>query len=196
MDMVPNLNPSGPSSPCSSNYIDEEKLLAQKAMSGNIAAFTILVQTYQGLVYRLCRRYLQTADAEDAAQETFIRALVHQKSFNPDLPIGPWLTTIARRICIDLRRKNSIRQNDKPVSWDRSHSGEGENALVFREEYRRFANGLNDLPENQREALILFYWEGMSYAEIATALEVPIGTIMTWLHRGKAKLLALIEANT
>lgn len=174
------------------SLMSDEKQLTRRAMTGDVVSFSLLVKKYQQLIYRICRRYLSTSDAEDATQETFIRAFVHQKRFDPEQPIRPWLVTIARRLCLDLQRKYKINKNESLVMECEDPKINAEQSLSLKEDLQRISEELHALPEGQREAICLFYVEGMTYTEIATALEVPIGTIMTWLHRGKARLFALL----
>src|SRR5215472_19290104 len=81
--------------------------LARRARRGDAAAFDELVRRFHGPVYRFCRRLLRSGDAEDLAQDTFVRAFVHFERFDPERPVLPWLLAIARRRCLDLlgRRK-------------------------------------------------------------------------------------------
>jgi len=78
-----------------------------------------------------------------------------------------------------------------PVSGPPAPGPEGEASL--REQLGRLERALDDLGEGPREAIVLFHIEGMSYRDIAAALEVPMGTVMTWLHRGRAQLKQAVE---
>jgi RNA polymerase sigma-70 factor (ECF subfamily) len=164
------------------------------AFRGDEAAFTRVVERYQGPVYRLCRRFVAEADAEDAAQETFVRAFVHRADYEAGRPILPWLLAIARRLCIDrLRRAGRERVVDDGEAADRADPGaDAEELAASRETLERLAAGLEALPEGQREALVLFHAEALSYRDVARTLGVPQGTVMTWLHRGRARLRTLL----
>ncbi|MCP4604533.1 MAG: RNA polymerase sigma factor [Proteobacteria bacterium] len=166
-----------------------ESRLARQAAEGDAGAFTQIVERYQGPVYNLCFRYLGRADAEDAAQDTFVKAFVHRQRFDPEKPLLPWLMTIARRLCIDrLRRgKREVLSNEKGESFVDPSPG-AEDSAASRQELELLADGLKNLSEGQREAIVLYHFDGLSYEEVAGILEVPMGTIMTWLHRGRAKL--------
>src|SRR5688572_29109091 len=83
--------------------------LATRARQGDEAAFTALVVRHQKPVRALCRRLLGPADADDAAQETFVRAFTHLGRFDASRPLAPWLLTIARRLCLDRRRHAAVR---------------------------------------------------------------------------------------
>jgi len=137
---------------------------------------------------------LRSADAEDVAQDTFVRAFVHFERFDPGRPVLPWLVTIARRLCLDVLRRRAMiaRIEPAPVAGPPPPSPEGEASL--REQLSRLDRALADLDEGPRQAVMLFHIEGMSYRDIAAALEVPMGTVMTWLHRSRAELRKAMEA--
>ena len=162
--------------------------LARRARHGDAAAFDALVRRFHRPVHRFCWRLLRSPDAEDLAQDTFVRAFVHFERFDPERPVLPWLIAIARRLCLDvLRRRKMMTDKETMLVTDPPAPGpEGEAAL--REQLSRLERAVADLDEGPREAIVLFHIEEMSYRDIAAALEVPIGTVMTWLHRGRAQL--------
>src|SRR5262245_9657443 len=102
--------------------------LARRARRGDAAAFDQLVLRFHRPVHRFCWRLLRSADAEDLAQDTFVRAFVHFERFDPERPVLPWLIAIARRLCLDLlrRRKVMARAGTIPVSGPPPPSPEGE----------------------------------------------------------------------
>ena len=167
--------------------------LARRARRGDAAAFDELVLRFHRPVYRFCWRLLRSADAEDLAQDTFVRAFVHFERFDPERPVLPWLIAIARRLCLDLlrRRKVMARVETLPVTGPSAPGPESEASR--REQLSRLERALDDLDEGPRMAIVLFHIEEMSYRDIAAALEVPMGTVMTWLHRGRAQLKRALE---
>jgi RNA polymerase sigma-70 factor (ECF subfamily) len=169
-----------------------ESELARRARRGDAAAFDELVLRFHRPVHRFCWRLLRSPDAEDLAQDTFVRAFVHFERFDPERPVLPWLIAIARRLCVDVLRRRTMMTNvEVPVTSPPAPGPEGEAAL--REQLSRLDRALADLDEGPREAIVLFHIEEMSYRDIAAALEVPIGTVMTWLHRGRARLKRALE---
>jgi RNA polymerase sigma-70 factor, ECF subfamily len=151
------------------------------------------VLRFQRPVHRLCWRMLRSSTAEDLAQETFARAFVHFERFDPRRPLLPWLLAIARRLCLDVLRREKLMPTlgEIPATID---PGPGpERRASVNEELTRLQAALADLDEGPREAIVLFHLEGMSYRDIAAALEVPIGTVMTWLHRGRARIKQTFE---
>jgi len=167
--------------------------LARRARRGDAAAFGELVQRFHRRVYRFCWRLLRSSDAEDLAQDTFVRAFVHFERFDPERPVLPWLIAIARRLCLDVlrRRKVMARVETFPVTGPSAPGPEGEASR--REQLSHLERALDDLDEGPRVAIVLFHIEEMSYRDIAAALEVPMGTVMTWLHRGRAQLKRALE---
>jgi RNA polymerase sigma-70 factor, ECF subfamily len=167
--------------------------LARRARRGDSTAFDQLVLRFQGPVHRFCWRMLRSPQAEDLTQETFIRAFVHFDRFDPGRPLLPWLLAIARRLCLDLlrREKAMARVETIPVTGDPRPSPERQASL--REQVSRLERALADLEEGPRAAIFLFHLEELTYRDIAAALEVPIGTVMTWLHRGRAQLKQVLE---
>jgi RNA polymerase sigma-70 factor (ECF subfamily) len=168
--------------------------LARRARRGDAAAFDELVLRFRRPVHRFCWRLLRSPDAEDLAQDTFVRAFVHFERFDPERPVLPWLIAIARRLCLDLlrRRKVMARVETQPVTGPPARGPEGEASR--REQLSRLERALDDLDEGPRVAIVLFHIEDMSYRDIAAALEVPMGTVMTWLHRGRAQLKRALES--
>jgi len=171
-----------------------EAELARKAHAGDSRAFGELVLRYQRPVFALCARYLRGADAEDAAQECFVKAFVHLSEFDPSRPLLPWLLTIARRLCVDRLRKHKAEpDSDKAARAIDDGTPTAEAEASAKEQLTLLSRALAALPEGQREALTLFHLEGLPYKEIAGTLGVPLGTVMTWLHRGRAELKAALE---
>lgn len=170
--------------------------LARRARRGDAAAFDELVRRFHRPVYRFCWRLVRSPDAEDLTQDTFVRAFVHFERFDPERPVLPWLVAIARRLCLDLlrRRKVMARVDTLPVTDPPPPGPEGEASL--REQLSRLERALDDLDEGPRMAIVLFHNEEMSYRDIAAALEVPMGTVMTWLHRGRAQLKRALEGES
>lgn len=170
----------------------DERELARRAASGDEAAFSEIVRRHQGAVYRLCKRYLSPADAEDAAQEAFVRAFTRRTDLDPTRPVLPWLLTVARNLAIDRIRRHQASPTAPPVENPDAHADEhapsAEDAAIRAQRTARLRQGLAELPEGPREAVMLFHVEGMAYKDIATSLEVPVGTVMTWLHRARARL--------
>src|SRR6185295_5817209 len=167
--------------------------LAERAGEGDEWAFTVLVRRYERPVFALCARYLGPADGADATQETFVRAFTHLERYDRARPLLPWLFTIARRLCIDHQR---ARRHEAPAPERMPASGHAsvEAHVSAREELALLARAFEGLPEGPREALALFHLHDLSYKEIAEQLEIPMGTVMTWIHRGREGLRTALSA--
>jgi RNA polymerase sigma-70 factor (ECF subfamily) len=167
--------------------------LARRARRGDSRAFDQLVLRFHRPVYRFCWRMLRTANAEDIAQETFVRAFVHFDRFDPERPLLPWLIAIARRLCLDLLRRQKVMTKAAETPIPVYSEPSPERQALLREQLSGLERALADLDEGPRAAILLFHVEEMSYRDIAAALEAPLGTVMTWLHRGRAQLKSALE---
>ena len=175
------------------DYTDLDADVLYAAFQGDGAAFQKIVQRYQGAVFNLCYRYIPGADAEDTAQETFVRAFLNRARFDPARPLLPWLLTIARRLCIDRNRSRKPRFHDELDHERLAEDGPSADERLHQKEIlSALSKALDTLPEGQREAVVLHHVDGLAYKEIAQILEVPMGTVMTWLHRGRARLQACV----
>jgi RNA polymerase sigma-70 factor, ECF subfamily len=167
--------------------------LARRAHRGDAGAFDELVGRFHRPVLRFCWRLLRSSEAEDLAQDTFVRAFVHFERFDPERPVLPWLIAIARRLCLDLWRRRVVKARMETMTVSETPAPSPADEASFREQLSRLDRALADLDEGPREAVVLFHIEQMSYRDIAAALEVPMGTVMTWLHRGRAQLKKVLE---
>lgn len=146
------------------------------AQKGNMAAFTQMVETFQRPVFNLCYRMLgDAAEAEDAAQETFLRAYRSIKRYDNSRPFPTWLMSIAAHYCIDQIRKR--RMNIVPIEdlgyMELSDETPGPEQSLGRSEEQRMVHGLlNELTPVDRAAVVMYYWYDFSYEEIAEALSL------------------------
>ena len=180
--------------------------LARAAAKGDRRAFGQLVDLHKRSVHGLCFRLLRDAEeARDAAQESFVRAWSAMSTFDSSQPFAPWVLRIARNHSLDvLRRRAPIAQRleldaDPEEGLARElpdpDAVRGDDALERRQVAGALEKAVSDLPPNYREVVHLFHVEHLSYKEIAATMEVPIGTVMTWLHRARARLKASLEAS-
>jgi RNA polymerase sigma-70 factor, ECF subfamily len=177
-----------------------EVALARAAARGDKAAFARLVDLHKRAVLGLCVRLLSDAEeARDAAQECFVRAWSGISTYDPAQPFAPWILRIARNHCIDVVRRRI--PASRRVELDASGADGAPRAELADDETPRADDRLAQaerassvgtavaaLPANYREVIQLFHVEHMSYKEIAAVMDVPLGTVMTWLHRARAKL--------
>jgi RNA polymerase sigma-70 factor (ECF subfamily) len=165
-----------------------------KVQIGNPDAFADLVEHYQRPVYNLSYRMLgDPYEAEDAAQETFLRAYQNIKRYDQSRPFSTWLLSIAAHYCIDQIRKrrfNFLSLEDTPGLDVPDHEPGPEATLFINEEQQRVRALLNALKPQDRAAVILRYWYDLSYEEIAEMLSMTESAVKSRLHRAR---LALVD---
>jgi RNA polymerase sigma-70 factor (ECF subfamily) len=174
----------------------EEIALINQARAGNQASFSELVERYQVAVYNLCYRMLgQSEDAEDAAQEVFVRVYRQLGSYDPRHRFSTWVLSIASHYCIDQLRKRRLTlvPLEGIVNWARSRQAQPDEEVVDGEARDQMQHLLGKLPEKYRLALILRYWYDLSYAEIARVTSLPENTVKTRLHRARQMMAGLIK---
>lgn len=169
---------------------EDEKRWIARARQGNDEAFTQLVEVYQRPVFNLCYRMLgNPSEAEDAAQETFIRAYTQLASYDPDRKFSSWLLSIASHYCIDQlrRRRFSVISWDDlpPWRWLPDPNPQPEEMTLRHEAQRHVRELLDTLAPDYRAAMVLRYWHELSYEEIAEALESTVPAIKSRLFRAR-----------
>jgi RNA polymerase sigma-70 factor, ECF subfamily len=172
--------------------------LIEKARDGDRAAYGELVRThYPGVVhvvYRLCG---DAALAEDMAQEAFLRAWVNLPSFRPGSPLRNWLYRIAVNAALDvLRRRSEESLEDERVEMVRDQAPDPESAVIAREQTAFLQEAMGSLPEAARSVLVLREYGELSYQEIASVLDIPIGTVMSRLNYARTRLRDLLKAQS
>jgi RNA polymerase sigma-70 factor, ECF subfamily len=160
-----------------------------QARKGNSESFCKLVEAFQTPVYNLCNRMLGNPyEAEDAAQETFLRAFNNIRHYDENRPFSTWLLSIAAHYCIDQIRKRrmNILSLDETVFLDPPDGAPGpETALSTVEEQKRVRVVLEKLVPQDRVAVIMLYWYDFSYEEIAEALSMTVSAVKSRLHRAR-----------
>lgn len=166
---------------------------------GDQSAFEDLVSFYQGKIYQHCYRMLGNAhEAEDIAQEAFIRAYMNIHSFDENRKFSTWLYRIATNLSIDRLRKRKpdyfldaevkgtegLDMYSRLQSSDASPVEEVENNELQRYIYEEIAQ----LPPKYKSIIILRYLEELSLLEISDILDIPLGTVKTRIHRGREAL--------
>jgi RNA polymerase sigma-70 factor (ECF subfamily) len=172
--------------------VQEEQIWILRSLQGDQQAFAQLVARYQRQVYNLAYRMLENAeDAEDAAQEAFLRAYRALPSFELGRKFSSWLLSIASNLCIDiLRRRRYAWLSLDDVSFRLASSVEDPDGAMLRQEQADQVQCLlGSLPEKYRLVVILRYWHDLSYKEIAETTGLSLNTVKTRLHRAR-KMLA------
>jgi RNA polymerase sigma-70 factor (ECF subfamily) len=168
----------------------EADLLA-KAQGGNLFAFEEIVKRYQRRVYAVALRIVRRHDvADDVAQEAFLRAHRALDSFDRTRPFGPWICRIAANLAVNHVRSPEAREEGLPDGHaETPAAAAGPLERVLEDEAQRvLAAALDRLPREQRAVLVLRVFEELSYREIADALDLSMGTVMSRLFRARERL--------
>ncbi len=172
--------------------IQIEPEVIQQAQNGNQQAFTTLVEACQKPVYNLCYRMLGDPDeAEDAAQETFLRAYHNLRRYDRQRSFSTWLLSIAAHYCIDQlrRRRLTLISIDADPALDPPDLAPGpESAFHHSQEQQRVQALLDTLGPQDRSAVTLYYWYDFSYDEIAEALSLTVSAVKSRLHRARLSM--------
>ena len=177
------------------------------ARAGDQSAFGRLVMAYQTPVYNLAYRMLgNAAEAEEAAQETFLRAYTHLRSYDPQRRFRSWLLSIASHYCIDRLRRRRITwlplEDEIATAGDPTDTvavqlvsdSPNPETVVTRQEHQEYIQQmLEGLSPTDRAAITLRYWYDCSYEEIAETLDLTISAVKSRLHRARRTLAETME---
>jgi RNA polymerase sigma-70 factor (ECF subfamily) len=168
----------------------DDATLVRRCLRDEPAAVRALVERFQGPVYGLCVRLLaHRHDAEDVTQEVFVRVFRSLRSWDRSRPLQPWVLAIAANRCRTWLSRKARRPEPVDYLGDVTadpHAGPADEAGELAREVTR---ALADLRPDYRTAFVLFHEQNQSYEAIAAALDRPVGTVKTWLHRARLELL-------
>jgi RNA polymerase sigma-70 factor (ECF subfamily) len=184
------------------NHEDAE--LVRKSLAGDQRACRDLVRRYQRPVFSVLMRVVRRAeDAEDLAQETFVRMFRALDRYDPERPFTAWLFTIATRLAIDHLRRRRVQTVSLTVTQPGSTEEreldvedpglKPDEVTSHAEEERNTQDLIDSLPEHYRIVVLLRHQQDLSYEEIAEALNLPLGTVKARIHRARALLKKQIE---
>ena len=172
-----------------------------RARAGDQAAFTQLVETYQTAIYNLCYRMLGDAgEAEESAQESFLRAYTRLGSYDPARPFKTWLFSIASHYCIDRLRKRrliwlSIEDEALAPHPALHEPNPGPEEMTVRREQRELIQSmLAKLSPEDRNVVVMRYWQDLSYEEIAEATSTTVSAVKSRLHRARGSVSEMLRA--
>lgn len=174
--------------------MSEETTWIIQARQGSDEAFTLLVEQYQTPVFNLCYRMLSEPEsAEDAAQESFLRAYQNLDRYDISRPFSTWLLSIAAHHCIDrLRRRRyltiSTDDDDSPLELPDTSAPDPEGESIRREDQQQLHSLLSRLDATDRAAVILRYWHDLPEVEIAAALSLTVSAVKSRLFRARRAL--------
>jgi RNA polymerase sigma-70 factor (ECF subfamily) len=179
---------------------DTEQNLIQRAQRGDHEAFAVLVTEHQGYVYNLALRVLKNEqEALDLAQETFVRAWTALPNFRGQSQFRTWLYRIVTNLCYNHlpRLRRSLNELGDDVIAEIPETGinfsNPAQGVESRELRSHLHQAIDDLDENYRLLISLRYQNELSYEEIATMLNLPLGTVKTGLFRAREQLRRALE---
>ncbi|MSP21316.1 MAG: RNA polymerase sigma factor [Alphaproteobacteria bacterium] len=170
-----------------------DDVLMGRLRGGNGDAFAELLGRHLGAVARFSYHMIgNAADADEIAQETFLRLWRGRERWEPRAQVRTWLLRVARNLCIDRFRRREVVTDEFPDLPDLRPTPAGN--LQARETERIVAKALAELPERQRAAIGLVYYEGLSNIEAAQVLDVSIDALESLLARGRRSLRSNLSA--
>lgn len=173
----------------------DDAALVQATLKGEASAFANLVQRYQARVYNLAYRIIGPADAEDAAQESFVKAYTQLSTYKPEHKFSNWLLSITAHYCIDLvRRRKRMGAYLEALALERPVEAGPEAALVQKESRSDVQRLVATLPPSYRAVLVLHYWHDLPCAEIAQMLGLSENCVRVRLHRARHLMAARMRS--
>ena len=163
-----------------------ERRLVSRASAGDRAAFDAIVLRHRLAIYRIARRLLRShEEADEAAQETFVRAWRAIGRFRGESRLETWLTRIAINVS---RSMGAARPETVPLETDAAEAPAAHAGLTAREDADRVRRAVADLPPRQREVVALKVFSEMTYEEVASAMGLSVGAVKAHLHQAVANL--------
>lgn len=179
---------------------DVDRDLVVRARDGDVQAFATIVRSHQKRVYGVAMRMTRRHEvADDIAQETFVRAYSHLDRFELGRPLAPWLVRIAVNLSINhlngaAKREKQFAEGDGPAGEPPAEGQPDPLSGLLSKEFHEALNAAVDvLPAEQKAVFVLKVHEEMRYEEIATALGISMGTVMSRLFRARQKLKEMLK---
>jgi RNA polymerase sigma-70 factor (ECF subfamily) len=176
---------------------DDEQALVARLRRGEARAFEELVIGYQHRVYGVALRMLGSrAEAEDVAQDAFLRAYRSVAEFRGDAKLSTWLYAITSRLCLNRlgsAAHQRTRHGDEAIAQVADEGEDAAGQVERREREATLHAAIAELDDDRRLVVVLADLEGLAYEEIAGALGVPVGTVRSRLHRARMELRQRLE---
>ena len=165
----------------------EDALLVRRCLRGDTASVQVLVERFQSDVLGLCIRMLHhRQDAEDVTQEVFLRVFRSLKRWDPARPLKPWIMTIAVNRCRTWMSQRTRRPELVEYLHETATSAPTDDSAELA---REIQGALAELRDDYRLVFTLYHEQGLPYEDIAEAVDKPVGTVKTWLHRARLEIL-------
>jgi RNA polymerase sigma-70 factor, ECF subfamily len=178
----------------SGSTADVEDRLAEKCRAGDPSAFDELVSRYQLRLFRFAFRMLQDrSEAEDAVQETFVRAYRALPGYRPDGFFSSWIYRIVLNECRRRLRSKRPTANLEVAEATPSKAPGPQSVVMTGERNRLLRQAVNELPEHYRLVMMLFYFEEMSVDQISKTLGASVSAVKVRLHRGRERLATRLD---
>jgi RNA polymerase sigma-70 factor (ECF subfamily) len=177
----------------------EENQIVERVLQGEREAFAALVDAYKGAIFNLAFRMTGSRqDADDLSQETFIRVYRNLRQFDPRKRFFTWIYTISLNLIRNHLKKQGREMSRDTAAQSPSEAGIDQGAQTERDmmqaqENRRLEIGLQKLPADLREAVVLRFYQDLSFEEIATISDASLGAVKMRVYRGLDQLKQLID---
>ena len=171
---------------------DTDLALVSRTKAGDTEAFSALVRRHERVVYNLSYRFMRdTAMAEDMAQEAFVKAYRLLNGFRGDCSFSTWLYRVTCSVCLtELNRRKRRAEVELTLDNVADVSSDPEDTSDMPELIRRC---VTKLPERYASIMTLYYLQEVPYEEIAETMNIPMGTLKTWMHRARIQLRKIVE---
>lgn len=178
--------------------INNDQQHIEKVLNGNTNAFSFLVEKYKDMVFTLAIKVTRNREeAEEVSQDSFIKAFKSLKSFKGDSKFSTWLYKITYNNCMDRVKKNARKYNTDTIDEvviNKIKTTEDTMQMIERKERAVLMNEcMDELPEDERSVLWLFYYKELSLKEIIEVTSLSEGNLKVKLHRARKKLLAIVQ---
>jgi len=178
-----------------------DEKIAELVQNGQTEAFGVLIERYEDKIRRYARKFLSEGeDINDALQDIFIKVYKNIQSFDAKRRFSPWLYRIAHNELVNVikkRNKNSLPFFDLDTIFPQYFSDNSLKSQIDNNDMGRLLDQcLNKLPPKYREPIILYYYEDLSYKEIADVMEIPVSTVGVRMKRAKDLVRPLCEKLT
>ena len=172
----------------------------RQAQKGSVAAFENIVRHYSTAIYNFAYRFIYDRDeAHDLAQEVFLRLYVNLREFDATRPFRPWFYRLATNVCINATRGRKRRPRVEDPEFlaqrpDNGRAGDPAQVAAIRDDVAAVQQAVAQLPEEYRTVVVLRYLEDMSCQDVAATMDIPVGTVKTWLFRAREMLRDRMKA--
>lgn len=177
-------------------YANQEPLsdleLVRQTQSGDPEAFSELVRRHQHIVFNVSYRFMRnSAAAEDMAQEAFLKAYRLLKGFRGDCSFSTWMYRVTCSVCLTELNKRKRRGE---VELLPKHVGQASDEPTYDHDLPEYIRAcVSQLPDRYASIITLYYLKGVAYEDIAEAMNIPMGTLKTWMFRARKQLRSLVE---